>query len=101
MNAFMNNTDELITYKIWTMDPRKVTANHFPMLQSHDIKADLKMDNDSFTTMSGQRYFYGLGGQVEFVTSCEKQETVLKLLYGENLILKNNAIVPPHSIVRV
>lgn len=101
MNAFMNNTDELITYKIWTMDPRKVTANHFLMLKSHNIKAELKMDNDSFTTMSGQRYFYGHGGQVEFVTSCEKQETVLKLLYGENLILKNNAIVPPHSIVRV
>ena len=47
----------------------------------------------------GQTYYYGAGSRAEFKTTCEKQELMLQLMYGKDLMLLRVDAVPPHSTV--
>lgn len=98
--AYMNNTDEAITYKVWTLNAGSVTQNNLTALTSKKITARLIQEDPKVIDWSGNQYRYsGLPGRVEFETTCEEQELMLKLMYGNSLLLLTVNVVTPHSIL--
>jgi len=98
--AYMNNTNESITYKVWTINSELVTANNVRTLTSKNITARLTQDDTKVIDWSGKQSRYsGLTGRVEFETTCEEQESMLKLVYGKDLLLLTVNVVTPHSIL--
>lgn len=98
--AYMNNTDESIVYKVWTIDTLSVTYNNVTFLKSKNITARIVQEDSKVIDWQGKSYRYsGLTGRVEFETTCEDQESVLKLLYGNKLMLLTVNVVTPHSIL--
>jgi len=98
--AYMNNTNESITYKVWTINSELVTANNVKTLKSKNIEARISQDDTRIFDVQGHSYrFNGLTGRVEFETNCEEQESMLQLLYGKNLVLLTVNVVTPHSIL--
>ena len=98
--AYMNNTSECITYKVWTVSSELVTANNVKTLKSKNIEARLSQDDTRIFDVQGHSYrFNGLTGRVEFETTCEEQEMMLKFLYGKDLLLLTVNVVTPHSIL--
>ncbi len=98
--AYMNNTSESITYKVWTINSELVTANNVKTLSSKNITARLTQDDTRIFDVQGHSYRYsGLTGRVEFETTCEEQEMMLKFLYGKDLLLLTVNVVTPHSIL--
>lgn len=97
--AYMNNTNEPITYKVWTIDTQSVTSNNVGFLTSKNITARLVQEDPEVISWAGTSYSYsGLRGRVEFETTCEEQESLLKLLYGKNLLLLTVNVVTANSI---
>lgn len=101
MKSYWNNTDEQITYKEWATLADNVKSSHFVLLKSKNIIPRLSQNREWFTDSKGQRYSYGSMSQAEFETTCEEQEFVLKLIYGNDLILKRVSVVGPYSIMSV
>lgn len=100
MRAYWNNTNEFITYKIWTLSAERVTQNNLTALISKGVEARLVPDDPKVIDWSGKQYRYSGGtGRVEFQTSCEEQELVLKLMYGADLMLLMVNTVAPQSKV--
>lgn len=100
MRAYMNNTNERVTYKVWTISPVLVTTNNIKSLASNGIKASLLPNDTSVVSYNGQQYRYSSHwGRVEFETTCDEQELMLKLMYGTDLILLTVSVVEPHSIM--
>lgn len=100
MKSYWNNTNEHVTYKEWVTLAYNIKPNHFVLLKSKNIQPRLLHDYESFD-YKGQTYSYGNMPQAEFETTCEEQEFVLKLIYGNDLILKRVSVVAPHSIMSV
>lgn len=97
--AYWNNTNETITYKVWTIDVDSTVYGNIKFLTSIGIKATLMQDDPKVIDWQGKSYRYaGRPSRVEFETTCEKQETMLKLLYGDKLLLMNVNVVTPYSI---
>lgn len=97
--AYMNNTDESIVYKVWTVDTLSVTYNNVTFLKSKNITARLVQDSEALDWQGKSYRYSGLTGRVEFETTSEEQESVLKLLYGKKLMLLMVNVVTPHSIL--
>lgn len=98
--AYWNNTYEHITYKVWTIDASEVTTNNVKFLTSQNITARIVQEDPRVFDVGGQQYRYtGLAGRVEFETTCEDQEIMLKLLYGNRLSLLTVSVVAPHTIL--
>ena len=98
MTAYWNNTDEFIIYKTWLIDSAKVSQAQLASLDSVGVKGRLTYDMESFESL-GKSYHYGTGSRAEFKTTCEKQELMLQLMYGKDLLLLRVDAVPPHSTV--
>lgn len=98
MRAYWNNTGKPITYKTWALDIEHITQNNLKFLKAYDVTARICYDQESFSTVSGQRYYYGNKGHAEFLTTCSDQESMLQLLYGDKLILVSVETVLPNSI---
>lgn len=99
MTSYCNNTNKSITYKTWVTSPVKVTESHLQSLHSIGVTGRLNNSSNEWFESGGQRYYYGTGGQAEFQTTCEKQELMLQLMYGKDLLLLRVDVVPPHSIM--
>lgn len=98
--SYWNNSSDRVTYKIWTIDPTLVTANNVKTLTSKGVKASLISDDPSVIDYNGYQYRYSSGvGRVEFETTCEDHELVLKLLYGKDLLLLTVSVVEPFSVM--
>lgn len=98
--AYANNTGETVTYKVWTIDTLSVTYNNVTFLKSKNITARIVQEDSKVIDWQGKSYRYsGLTGRVEFETTSEEQESVLKLLYGKNLMLLTVNVVTPYSIL--
>jgi hypothetical protein len=98
-SAYFNNTDETITYKVWTTDKESVTSNNVKFLTSNNITARLVHEEPKVIDYNGYQYRYsGVSGRVEFETTCDEQESMLKLLYGSKLKLLTVNVVTPNSI---
>ena len=98
MTAYWNSTNEFITYKTWLIDSAKVSQTQLASLDSVGVKGRLTYDMESFNSR-GQTYHYGAGSRAEFKTTCEKQELMLQLMYGKDLLLMRVDVVPPNSTV--
>lgn len=98
--AYMNNTSERVIYKTWTIDPNKVTQNNLKTLTSKGVKATITMADPRVIDYRGYQYRYsGHEGRVEFETTCDEQELMLKLLYGKELLLLTVSVVEPFSVM--
>ena len=96
----MNNTNESITYKVWTINSELVTYNNVKTLTSKNITARLTQDDPDVIDWSGKQYRYSFfSSRVEFETTCEDQELMLKLMYGKDLLLLTVNVVTPFSTV--
>ena len=98
MTAYQNNTNDFITYKTWLIDSTKVSQSQLASLDSVGVKGRLTYDMESFDSR-GKTYHYGTGNRAEFKTTCEKQELMLQLMYGKDLLLLRVDVVPPRSTV--
>ncbi len=98
MRAYWNNTNKFITYKVWTLSAERVTQNNLTSIVSKGIEATIVSGDPQVVDWSGNKYRYSSGiGRVEFQTTCEEQELVLKLLYGTDLMLLMVNTVAPQS----
>lgn len=102
VRAYWNNSNEYITYKLWTLSADRVTQNNVTSIVSKGIEARLVQDEPQVLEFGGQQYRYsGHAGRVEFLTNCEEQELMLKLMYGKDLMLITVNTVAPQSRVCV
>jgi hypothetical protein len=98
--AYMNNTSESVTYKIWTIDPTLVTQSNLKTLTSRGVKATIIPADPRVLDYRGYQYRYSSqDGRVEFETTCDEQELMLKLLYGKDLLLLTVDVVAPYSVM--
>lgn len=94
----INNTGRPIRYRTWMTLAKLVTENHFVVLKSHNIPARYLLSSDILTASNGKQYRYTSDNpRAEFETTCEEQDTVLKLLYGKDLILVMEETVLPNT----
>ncbi len=69
-------------------------------MTSKGIEARLIQEDPKVIDWSGKQYRYsGIPGRVEFQTTCEEQELVLKLMYGTDLLLLTVNTIAPQSMV--
>lgn len=98
--AYWNPTNKPITYKVWTISADRITQNNFKLLHSKGIEARLVQNDPRIFDVQGHTYRYsGTIGRAEIETTCEEQESVLKLLYGTDLVLLTVNVVAPNSMV--
>ena len=100
VRAYWNNTNKPITYKVWTISADRITNNNFKVLKSNNIEARLVQNDPRIFDVQGHTYRYAATiGRAEIETTCEEQESVLKLLYGTDLVLLTVNVVAPNSMV--
>jgi hypothetical protein len=98
--AYMNNTNERMIYKVWTVNPNLVTQNNLKTLTGKGVKANIILGDPKVIDWSGKQYRYsGHEGRVEFETTCDEQELMLKLLYSKELLLLTVSVVEPFSVM--
>lgn len=93
----INSTTKPIRFRTWHTRAELVTQNHFVVLKSHNIKARCILDAETLTAANGRQYQYGGQSAAEFETTCEEQDVVLQLLYGNNLKLLEEELVLPNT----
>lgn len=99
MRQYANFTNETVTHKVWTIDTESVTQSNLTSLASKDIKARLVQNDPAVIDYQGYQYRYsGTPGRVEFDTTSDEQEFLLKLIYGDNLKLLLVTVVTPQQI---
>ena len=99
INMHINGTGKPVLFKTWMCDPVIVTANHFVVLKSHNIDARCQPEIETITGANGRQYQYTHSNRAYFVTTCEEQEVVLQLMYGNNLALLRAEYVLPNMMM--
>lgn len=86
-------------YKVWALAVSKLTDSDIVWLQGLKVETKVEpLTNKVYT--QGQlvsRVVTGL--KIDVITTCEKQETMLKLKYGDDLVLKSviNSLTVPYE----
>ena len=101
MRAYWNNSSEFITYKVWILSPNLVTNNNLKLVTSKGIPARITRNDPQIIDHQGYQYSYsGSTSTVEFETTCDEQESMLKLIYGKDLTLLQVNVVPPFTTIQ-
>ena len=93
----INNTSSPIEFKVWAISTDRVTPSNLEFLKGFEIKARAVFDSGLITARNGAHYRYGTGGFAEFETVNQEQESMLKLLYGSDLLLLTIDVVLPNT----
>jgi hypothetical protein len=87
------------TYKVWALTINQITSNDVLWLKG--LGVDVKCE-----ALTNQIYSAGVvvskyvtGYKIDVITTCDKQETMLKLKYGDDLVAKSviNSISVPYE----
>jgi hypothetical protein len=97
MSYRINDTTKPIEYKTWTIGIKEVTENHLKFLKGYNITARAVVDSQVLTASNGRQYRYGASGTAEFETTNKDQEAMLRLLYGDKLMLLMVDVVLPNT----
>lgn len=93
----INQTSRPVEYKTWVISIKEVTENHLKFLKGYDITARAVIDEHLITASNGRQYRYGGNGKAEFETTNKDQEAMLRLLYGNKIMLLMVDVVLPNS----
>lgn len=95
MTTYTNNTENNVTLKVWTTEIDSVTENQLIMLKSKGVKTRAIFDHDWLDTHpNGKRVRYSKGGRAEFETTNSEQESLIRLMYTNLLLLRVMTISP-------
>lgn len=75
------------TVKTWVLTQNKLSENDIIWLKGLEVNTVVEPLYNTIHTYSGQHRVLS-GVHIELETTCEKQETMLYLKFGNNLILK-------------
>ncbi len=93
----INNTEKPIFYKTWIVKNIELTDETIAFLKG--LNVTVNTDNKSSTVShNGVQYQYTTAVRFIVETTCEKQESMLKLRYGSDLFLLMSEVVMPNSM---
>jgi hypothetical protein len=75
-------------YKVWELVVDSISNNDAIWLKSASWDVRVSPLTDRVSTLSGYSELC-TGHQIVVITTCEKQESMLKLKYGDRLVLKS------------
>jgi len=90
-------TETPVRYRTWLLSNTElITTDGVKFLISLGIKVRTRQDDYPVHTYAKSYYVYGRT-RIEFETTCDKQESMLKLKYGKDLTLLLEEMVFPNS----
>ena len=93
-----NATGRPVEFKTWCVRIDSVKPSHFPIINSHNIYSRALIDVETIDALhTGNTMSYHKGGRAEFETTTREQEVILKLLYGNDLVLMMVEVVLPNT----
>lgn len=99
MRYYINQTGKPVTYHSWTLrNNRELTQNNAKTLTASGIQVRAEMDKHKFDSVNGIALSYYGNWVIEFVTTTKEQESMLKLMYGDDLILLLAEVVLPNTM---
>jgi hypothetical protein len=94
----------MIIKKLWTLSKPDATQSDATFLFGLGCEVKVVMPEwQDFITSNGTRWRYqNENPYIEIITTCEKQETMLKLKYGDNLVLEETTtFFPEHENINM
>ena len=79
--------------KRWWLSTCEITPNDVAFLVGLDIRVNVERPSQAFYTSAGQRFNVSGSAKIEFMTTTEKQETMLRLKYGTDVLLVTQELV--------
>lgn len=85
----MKLTDKELTqsHKVWALCINNITHNDALWLQGLDVEVKCEPLANKVYSSGNKITEYVTGYKIDVITTCDRQETMLKLKYGHDLIL--------------
>jgi hypothetical protein len=77
------------TYKVWALTIDEVTDNDVLWLQGLGVEVKCEALTNRVYSAGFAVSQYVTGYKIDVTTTCDKQENMLKLKYGDDLVLKS------------
>lgn len=77
------------TYRVWALAINQITNNDVIWLKGLGVDVKVEALTNQVYSFGNKVTEYVTGHKIDVITTCEKQETMLKLKYGDNLVLKS------------
>lgn len=97
MKHHINYTNETVRFKTWVLFNQSITPDGAAFLKSAGIGVRVEIEPEKID-WRGVSYSYVNKHRIEFETTCDKQETMLKLKYGKDILLVLDEMVLPNSM---
>ena len=84
-------------YKVWALAVSKLNDSDIVWLQGLKVETKVEALTNKVYTQGQMVHQVVTGFKIDVITTCEKQENMLKLKYGDDLVLKaviNSVSVP-------
>jgi hypothetical protein len=80
-----------MTTKTWWLSTCEINPNDYQFLIGLEIRVHVDQPTHTFETIIGKSVTVAGKPRIEFTTTTEKQEVMLKLKYGSDLLLTHEA----------
>lgn len=77
------------TYKVWALTIKQITRNDALWLKGLGVDVRCEPLTNQIYASGKVVTEYVTGYKIDVITTCDKQETMLKLKYGDDLVLKS------------
>jgi hypothetical protein len=77
------------TYKVWALAINQVTDTDVLWLKGLGVDVKYEPMTNKVYSAGYKVTEYVTGHKIDVITTCEKQETMLQLKYGDDLVLKS------------
>ena len=77
------------TYKVWALAIDQVTDNDILWLKGLGVDVKYEPMTNKVYSAGHKVTEYVTGHKIDVITTCEKQETMLQLKYGDDFVLKS------------
>lgn len=75
------------TYRVWALCRNQITDNDARWLKGLGVEVKCEPLANQVYSAGFAVYEYVTGYKIDVITTCDKQETMLKLKYGDDLVL--------------
>ena len=86
-------------YKVWALTVSSLNESDIVWLQGLKVETKVEHLTNKVYTQGQMVSRVVTGLKIDVITTCEKQETMLKLKYGDDLVLKSviNSVSVPYE----
>lgn len=77
------------TYKVWALTINQITSNDSLWLKGLGVDVKCEALTNQIYSSGNAVSQYVTGYKIDVITTCDKQENMLKLKYGDDLVLKS------------